>query len=104
MINRLSSYFGQLDNQKSYRDYWAISTETDTFYVTANEAKRVIDTLERRWSPRWITFTELFGATIRIRSRVIECVWESSAEHRQAGRDFRRALEEEQNVDRHPWD
>jgi hypothetical protein len=103
MINRLKQYDGDGETPSPPEDYWVVEARTDTFYVTAAAAAGVLAQLEGR-TPRWISFTTLSGAAIRIRAGVIDCVRESTAAQRQAARDFHKARREEYRADCPPWE
>jgi hypothetical protein len=56
------------------------------------------------WGPRWLTFTDLWGARCRIRRLDVDKITESTPAVRAAGRAFRRARKLEDKADRRPWE
>jgi hypothetical protein len=104
MLNRLRPYLGEPDERRPPDDYYEIGAKWATFYVSREVAERVVRLLRRRWPPRWIGFTDLYGSEVRVRSRLIEYVRESARTQRAAARDFHRARREEERADRPPWE
>ena len=81
-----------------------IEARCDTFYARREVAEGVLEELRRAWPPRWIEFADLSGATVRVRTRLIECVQECTGAQRAAAREFRRARRREEKADRRPWE
>ena len=73
-------------------------------YVTRAVAEAVMAQLGRRWPPRWITFTDLAGSTVTIRSRLVQGVRERTGAQRAAARAFHRARRLEDKAERRPWE
>ncbi|NIU79518.1 MAG: hypothetical protein GWN71_40075 [Gammaproteobacteria bacterium] len=103
MINRLKPYLNEPD-EGSAGDYYVILADFDTYYVSRAVADRVTRTLGRPWPPRWIRFTDLTGADVRIRARLIHTVQECTAAQRATARELRRAQRREERADRRPWE
>lgn len=85
-------------------DYFVIRVSFIGYEVTATTAAEVMRQVSRRLPPRWVGFVDLHGARIRIRSRLITMIHESTATHRQRERDFERARRLEEKADRRPWE
>lgn len=85
-------------------DYWIVYGDGIYVYVTAETAVRVARSLERWWTPRWITFVDLTGSRIRVRTSTLQGVLECTALQRAATREFERAQRLEQKADRRPWE
>lgn len=103
MINRLKQFDLGGEAPSPPEDYWIVEARRDTFFVPAAAAAGLLAQLEGR-APRWIRFTTLSGAAIRIRARAIDCVRESTAAQRQAARDFHKARRDEYRADCPPWE
>ena len=104
MIHRLKALFEQPDQPEPTEDYYVIEARCDTFYARREVAEGVLEELRRAWPPRWIEFADLSGATVRVRTRLIECVQECTGAQRAAAREFRRARRREEKADRRPWE
>jgi hypothetical protein len=104
MINRLKELLEEPDEPRPPDDYYEIEARFETFYVSRAEGERVLRLLRRIWVPRWITFTALSSAQVRIRSRLIESVQECRAAQRVAARAFHRARRQEEKAERRPWE
>lgn len=65
---------------------------------------RFIETcLDERPRTKWLKFVDLTGSRVRLASRHVEYIYQSTAELRAAERRFQRELRQEQNQDRN-WD
>lgn len=104
MVNRLTTYFEQPQDGPHDQDYWVVSSPTAWYCVDEPTAERIQEELERRRPPRWLRFVDLFGSAVRVRSRDIDQVVESTIDQRAAGRAFRQARQREETGDRPPWD
>jgi hypothetical protein len=103
-MNRLKNALQQPEEQDlPAGDYFLIVTRGDTFYVSAETARRVGRMLERRWRPRWVKFVDLNGARAWVRADTVEAVHESTEAGRTSTRAFNRALRREEKADRR-WD
>ena len=104
MINRVKQFMQQPEEERPPADdYFEVHCDIETFYVTRTEAARISSLLARRWLPRWIRFTDIYGAQIQLLARTISSVRESTVAKRQRERDFSRARRREVKEDRH-WD
>lgn len=104
MENRIRAYLREPDRPKPSLDYYVVSTLDESYLVTPRTAESVLARLESRWPARWIAFTTLTGSKVRLRSALIESVFESTSAQRAAAREFRRARDAEEKADRHPWE
>ena len=103
-MNRLKDYFKEPDPQSPESDFYVISGDCGYYYVTQETAARIERCLGRVWVPRWVTFTDLSGSQVRIRARLIHCVFESTVAQRAYDREFERARKLEEKADRRPWE
>ena len=76
-------------------DYFLVCAECGHWSVSATMARAIEHQLARWLPPRWITFVDLTGASIRIRADQVRSVSQCYAENRAAERTFRRRLDEE---------
>lgn len=104
MINRLKPWFEEPEERPPASEYFRIESEARDYYVRSDEARRVAQLLERRWPPRWIRITDIFGAEVRLPARSITAICESTEAVRRHEREFRRARRTEDREDRRPWE
>src|SRR4030095_3427205 len=90
-MNRLKQYLEDEAPRMPEGDYWVIETRSDYWVVSPDAARAVERALARLWCPRWIIFRDLSGGRRRLRTNVVECVWENSASQR----EYRRAFDRE---------
>jgi len=81
-------------------DYFILSGESCTWYVSTAMARFIEATLDAVPRVRWITFVDLAGSRVRLDVRQVEYLCQSTAEQRQRERDFSRALTRERKADR----
>ena len=103
-MNRLKQYLEDEAPRMPEGDYWVIETRSEYWVVSADTARAVERVLARLWCPRWIDFRDLSGGKRRLRTNVIECVWESTASQREYRRAFDRERRREEKEDRRPWE
>ena len=104
-MNRLKQFLSNDEEpQMPEGDYWVIETRTEYWIVSADTARAVERTLARLWRPRWLVFTDHTGGRRRLRTGVVECVFESTAKQRAVRRAFDRERRLEEKADRRPWE
>jgi hypothetical protein len=84
-------------------DYFVVESESGRWFLSAVMARHVERALDQTPTPRWVTFVDLFGARVRVRSAVIQSVAQSTAEQRAADRALWRMLESERRAEGE-WD
>lgn len=105
MTNRLKDRFEEKEPEETPEgDFWEVSGESGFFYVSEDTARRILGELGRRPPPRWLRFTDLFGSEVRVLSRHVHLVEESTEAQRARARRFRRARRDEERADRRPWE
>jgi hypothetical protein len=72
-----------------HRDHHIVVTTQFSYIVSPVMARHIERELDRRRRPTWITFVDVSGARVRIRSSVIEGVEQSSLETRDLWRRWR---------------
>lgn len=84
------------EEKPRYPDFFYVATQDWSYTVSREMARHVERELARPLS-RWITFVDIAGARVRLRSRMILALEQSSPETRDAWRQFRaeRGREEE---------
>lgn len=87
-----------------HTDYWIVQFQRGGAVVSRTSALRIERALDRRWSGRWIRFTDLFGSRLRVRRDQIVALRESTAPQRRRDRRLDRALERENKADRCEWE
>ena len=83
-------------------DFFVVSTKDCRFCVSTAMAAFVERQLDATFPPRWVTFVDLTGSRIRLRSREIAAIMQSTAEQRELERMQLRGLHMEQDADRPP--
>ena len=103
-MNRLKEYFQDPEPESPEGDFWVVESRWDTFHVSRETVQAVERALDRFWRPRWVVFTDLFGARRRVLTRTIDRVSECTSAQRTAIREFERARRLEEKADRRPWE
>ncbi len=104
MQNRIVAYLNEPEETRPAGDYFVLVTECAWFYLSREVARRVERQLDRLWPPRWITFTDLTGARVRVLASQVQSLCESTSGQRAADRAFRRTLQQEEKADRQSWE
>jgi hypothetical protein len=102
--NRIKEYIEEPEEERGQGDFWVVYGPAGLFYVSAETAGTVARRLQRWWVPRWVTFVDLAGARVRLRSCDVRAVYESTELQRTRERSFFRAREQEEKADRRPWE
>ena len=102
-MNRLSCYFEEPPEEK-LGDFYVVAGEFGAACVTRETARYVESVLDRWWVPTWIEFRDRVGSRIRVRTRLIRSIGESTAAQRAADRRLDRARQSEEEGDRRPWE
>jgi len=84
-------------------EFYTVSARYSTFYVDGATAARIGRSLERRWRPRWVKFTDLVGSRTWLRTDSIESIWESTPAQRERDRVFQRQRNDEARKDGPEW-
>ena len=103
-MNRLTVYLEDPADDVPYGDFYVISGEFGSTCVTQETARYVERCLDECPMPAWIAFRDRAGSRIRVQSRLIRCIAESTAEQRAADRRLDRARRLEEKADRRPWE
>ena len=99
-MNRLGEVFENGAERPGPGDYFVVSGESFTWYVSTAMAKAIEARLDAKPRPRWVTFVDLTGSRVRLRARQIEYICQRTAEQRAAERAFFRSLKRERKADR----
>jgi hypothetical protein len=99
-MKRLQEQSEEGEAKPAAGDYFVVSSEFGTWYVSTEMARFIEACLEVEPPLRWVKFVDLTGARIRLRARLIESVSQSSAEQRACDRAFHRSLGRERKADR----
>lgn len=85
-------------------DYFVIQTrDSSWFYVSTVMARAIDQRLDRFLRPRWITFVDISGSRIRLRTEDIVSMVQSTPMSRAEDRAFARVRYAEDGEDRN-WD
>jgi hypothetical protein len=102
-MNRLACYFEEPPEQ-SYGDFYVVAGEFGVACVTRETAEYLEAVLDRWWVPTWIEFHDRVGSRVRVRTRLIRSIGESTAAQRSADRRLDQARQREEQADRRPWE
>ena len=80
-------------------DYFLVVSHDEAWPVSREMAMAVEATLREVPTPEWVTFVDVTGARLRMRTRLIDYVRQSTAEQRALYRAFWRAREAERDAD-----
>ncbi len=102
MINRISEHIQRAPPKGPPDTYALVETHTQLIPVYGWVGELVSTQLRKFWTPRWITFRDIAGASYTVRSREIRSVMSTSPEVRATVRAFYRARDREHEEDQ-PW-
>src|SRR5882672_2208356 len=103
-MNRITHYLEEPSERSPLGDYYVVAGEFGHVCITSATARRIQAALDRWIVPAWIVFPDRVGSLVRVRTRHIRSLVESTAEQRAADRRLDRARQEEEKGDRRPWD
>ncbi|MEP6574333.1 MAG: hypothetical protein ABJD11_16645 [Gemmatimonadota bacterium] len=81
-------------------DYFIVSGENSTWQVSTVMARHIETILDAEPRVVWVRFVDLSGSRVRLRTRQIEYICQSTVEQRAHDRDFSRTLTRERKTDR----
>jgi len=83
-------------------EFVVVRTSHGSYYLSRREGARIAAVVGRWFTPRWIEFTDLDGALVRLRPRNVQLVFDSSPSmrYRETARSFALQREEMRNVER----
>lgn len=58
-------------------EFVVVRTENCRFQLTRAEGACLIARLDRWWTPRWVTFTDLHGSLVRLRTSAIREIFDT---------------------------
>ncbi len=102
-MNRIARYMEEPAEQE-YGDFYVVAGEFGSACVTSDVAARIEAVLDRWLVPKWIAFRDRSGSRIRVRTRQIRSIGESTAAQRASDRRIDRARQREEQEDRRPWE
>ena len=91
------------DGEQGDLDYFEVETRWSTWYVSTVMARHIQGILAASKPPRWLTFVDLVGARILIRTDAIVSIAQNTAEQRSRARIRHRLLRRERQLDGE-WD
>jgi hypothetical protein len=99
-MNRLRQEEEQEAPRPTGLDHFVVSAKSATWYVSTEMARHIEACLDVEHHQGWISFVDLSGARVRLRSLEIEYLAQSTTEQRAAERSFHRALSRERKAER----
>ena len=103
MTNRIARFIEEEPAEDSAGDFFVVAGEFGAVCVDRETAARVEAVLDRWLVPTWVVIGDRSGSRLRIRTRQIRSIVESTAAQRAADRRFDRARQREED-DRRPWE
>jgi len=58
-------------------EFVVVRTNSYRFHLTRAEGARLVDRLDRWWTPRWVAFVDLHGSLVRLRTSAIREVFDT---------------------------
>jgi hypothetical protein len=98
-MNRLQEASQDGAAQPTAGDYFVVSADCSTWYVSTAMARFIEHCLGAVPQPAWVAFVDLVGSRVLLRTRKIDCVYQCSAAQRQAERALLRLLRQERKSD-----
>ena len=98
-MNRLQQHQEEEPPRLVGGDHFVLSARSATWYISTEMARHLEACLESG-RPGWVSFVDLAGSRVRIRTREIEYLAQSTSEQRASDRAFQRALNRERRQDR----
>ena len=102
-MNRLQEQSQEGAAKPEAGDYFVVCTDCCTWQVSTEMARFIEACLDAESCPKWVKFVDLTGARVRLRTRLIESIGQSTADQRASERAFHRTLNQERKADR-SWD
>ena len=106
MINRIGPQLGRAlqDAQAQrattgYGDFYVLSGAFGSVAITAFTARAIERQLDRAEPPRWLRFRDRSGSYLRVRTRDVRALCESTAEQRAFDRRMARERDREEEQD-----
>jgi len=84
-------------------DYFLVVAHFEAWYVSREMAQAIEASLNQTPAPQWIMFVDLTGARGRVRTRLIEYIYQCTAGQRALARAFHRARRAERKAEP-DWD
>lgn len=104
MNNRIQHLLEPCAESPPTSEYFVVTGEFGQVLVTRTTAAHLRAKLGRLVPPRWMEFRSLFGASWRVRTRMILTISESTVDQRAAMRALWRQLEAEENAESNPYE
>ena len=102
-MNRMTGYF-EKPPEGEYGDFFVVAGEFGAACVSSETATQIEAVLDRKHVPKWIVFDDRAGSRLRVRTRQIRSIGESTATQRAEDRRLERARQREEQDDHRPWE
>ena len=102
-MNRMTAYF-EKPPEDEYGDFFVVAGDFGAACVTSETATQIEAVLDRTQVPTWIVFDDRAGSRLRVRTRQIRSIGESTAAQRAEDRRIDRARQREEKDDHRPWE
>jgi hypothetical protein len=103
-MNRIQHLFDEPSEHPSAGEFFVVAGEFGRVFVTREVAEALRATFRRLIVPTWLEFRDQVGSLVRVRSRHVMVIVESTPETRAADRRHDEARSAEENSNRRPWD
>ena len=105
MCNRLTAHFGGAPlEEEAYGAFVVVAGPFGSVMVTAATARAIERELERSEPPRWLVFRDRSGSRLRVRTRDVRSLCESTPAQRAYDRRMARLREREEQADNRSYE
>jgi hypothetical protein len=99
-MNRVRQEAGPEETRPDAGDYFVIDARNNTWYVSTAMARFIESVLDAEVRALWVSFVDLTGARVRVRTGEINAICQCTAGQRAKEREFGRSLNRERKADR----
>ncbi|MEP7384675.1 MAG: hypothetical protein ABI910_23595 [Gemmatimonadota bacterium] len=79
-------------------EFVVVRTNSCRFSLTRIEGARLVERLDRWWTPRWVTFVDLHGSLVRLRTSAIREIFDTGPVSRNSEFALTWAIEREEQL------
>jgi hypothetical protein len=102
-MENIEQRFERPGQPKPPADYFLVVARFEEWYISREMVQAIEASLNQTPAPQWVTFVDLTGARVRVRTRLIEYIYQCTAEQRALARAFHRARKAEHQAE-NDWD
>jgi hypothetical protein len=99
-MNRIKEESGPEETKPDAGDYFVVDARCNNWYVSTAMARFIEAVLDAEVRALWISFVDLTGARVRVRTGEINAIYQCTVGQRAKEREFNRTLGRERKADR----